>query len=482
MTTKAPKSPGVEAPSESQRFNALISQVMDIEDITWGDPKKDYLVRFRGRLRQDGMSAANLLTSALRGERLAPIVKQADGRDLILLVSDPLTEIVARVFRIQETTWGSGERANFVVRYRGQLVVDSMEAYDRLAEALRPHEVTPLFRQENGLQAVVLMPGVNLVRHSNPWVNLMMFVLTVLSVLWVGVQHAYQGPADAALPQVLRESLGGAVAFAASLLAILLAHEFGHYLAGRYHKTAVTLPYFLPLPLWPFGTLGAFIQLKEAPKNKRVLLDIGVAGPLAGLVVAIPVLLLGLRLSHVEALPLFVPAGQAFSLEGNSLLYLLAKFAVFGEWLPAPHSYGALSPVLYWLRFFFTGLPLPMGGRDVLIHPVAFAGWGGVLVTSLNLIPAGQLDGGHLIYTLLGRQARRLVPVILLGLVGLGMVWSGWWLWAFLIFFLGRSHAEPLDQITPLDARRKAIAILGLVIFILVFTPVPLQIFAGPLV
>ncbi|MCP4418636.1 MAG: site-2 protease family protein, partial [Chloroflexi bacterium] len=187
--------------------------------------------------------------------------------------------------------------------------------------------------------------------------------------------------------EIVRSSLGGALAFAVSLLAILLAHEFGHYLAGRYHKTAVTLPYFLPLPVWPFGTLGAFIQLKEAPKNKRILHDIGVAGPLAGLVVAIPVLLWGLKLSDIGELPLFILDGEFFSLEGNSILYLLAKYAVFGEWLPSPANYGLLSPFEHWVRFFFTGHPLPLGGRDVLIHPVAFAGWGGLLVTSLNLIP-----------------------------------------------------------------------------------------------
>ena len=133
-----------------------------------------------------------------------------------------------------------------------------------------------------------------------------------------------------------------------------------------------------------------------------------------------------------------------------------------------------MSPVLYWIRYFFTGQPFPWGGMDVVISPIAFAGWAGLLVTALNLIPAGQLDGGHVLYVLFGRKARAFLPVILAALVLLGFVWIGWWLWAFLIFLLGRLYAEPLDQITPLDPTRKAVAILGLVIFFLVFTPIPL--------
>jgi membrane-associated protease RseP (regulator of RpoE activity) len=270
--------------------------------------------------------------------------------------------------------------------------------------------------------------------------------------------------------------------FAVSLLAILLAHEFGHYLAARYHKTAVTLPYFLPLPLpTSFGTLGAFIQLKEPPRNKRILLDIGIAGPLAGLVVAIPIVLYGIFLSEVSPIPTVIPAGEGVSLEGNSILYLAAKYLIKGQLLPAPLSYEGVNPFLYWLRFIFTGRPLPLGGTDIFLHPVAWAGWAGLLVTALNLIPAGQLDGGHVLYGLLGRRAQTIVPSILIALVMLGFFWSGWWLWAFLIYFLGRSNAQPLDQITRLDPKRRAVAVLGLVIFVLVFTPLPLQVILGPL-
>jgi membrane-associated protease RseP (regulator of RpoE activity) len=220
--------------------------------------------------------------------------------------------------------------------------------------------------------------------------------------------------------------------------------------------------------------MGAFIQLKEPPKNKRILLDIGIAGPIAGLVVAIPVLILGLSLSQVSYIPASLPPGQGLQIEGNSLIYLFTKFVVFGQLLPEPSSFNGLTPLQYWVQYFFTGKPLPLGGMDVMLHPIAWAGWAGLLVTALNLIPAGQLDGGHVIYVLLGKRATALLPFILFALVLLGFFWSGWWLWAFLIFLLGRFHAEPLDQITTLDPSRQALAVVGLLIFFLVFTPVPL--------
>jgi len=266
--------------------------------------------------------------------------------------------------------------------------------------------------------------------------------------------------------------------FAVSMIAILGAHEFGHYLAGRRHGVHVTLPYFIPLPLSPFGTMGAFINMKEPPKNKRHLLDIGIAGPLAGLVVAVPVLLIGLSLSDLGSLPLASSAEVSYSLEGNSLLYLFVKWISFGRLIPAPVDYGSISPVIYWLRYFFTGQPFPFGGVDVMLHPVAWAGWAGILVTSLNLIPAGQLDGGHMVYVLLGKErARKLWPLVMVFLILMGMVWSGWWLWAGLIFLLGRTYAEPLDQITQLDPPRKTLAVLAFVVFLITFTPVPLAFF-----
>jgi Zn-dependent protease len=394
---------------------------------------------------------------------------------------DPLTQSVSRVLRIEDFTPGD-PKLGYIARYRGHLYSeDTVAAYDQLAALLRPREITPLFRKEGDRHVVLLTQGVRRPSPSKTWVNLVLFALTVVSVFLAGTLYTmggnYDGPPNPGLSTLLPyliQNFGGGLAFAVSLLSILLAHELGHYFAGRYHNTQVTLPYFIPFPLSLFGTMGAFIQLKEPPKNRRILLDIGIAGPIAGLVIAIPVLLLGLSLSTINPIPAQIPRDQFLQIEGNSLLYLLSKFVVFGKLLPEPGSYGGMPPWLYWIRYFFTGQPLPLGGVDVFLHPVAWAGWAGLLVTALNLIPAGQLDGGHVLYVLLGRRVNSILPVILSALVLLGLVWQGWWLWAFLIFMLGRLHAEPLDQITPLDPSRRVVAVIGLVIFILVFTPVPL--------
>jgi Zn-dependent protease len=401
-------------------------------------------------------------------------------------IPEQFTPLVARILQIDDVTTGD-TKDNFVVRYRGRLFNDDSEAaYDQLAEAVRPLNVTPVFRFEDekkgtGRHVIYLRAGVISPKPSNPRTNIILLVLTIFSVLLAGTMYTYDGPMPegwlASIWTLLR-NLGSGLPFAISLMTILLAHEFGHYFAGRYHKTHVTLPYFIPFPFSYFGTMGAFIQMKEIPRNRRHLLDIGIAGPLAGVIVAIPVLLIGLSLSKVDVIPHVIPHGQVFSLEGNSILYLLLKWIVKGELLPAPAVYDIPAP-LYWLRYLFTGYPLPLGGLDVMLHPIAWAGWAGLLVTSLNLIPAGQLDGGHLLYVLMGKRAVKVLPFILAVVILLGFVWQGWWLWAALIFLFGRVYAEPLDLITPLDGRRKLLALVGLIVFVLVFIPVPLIEFLG---
>lgn len=385
--------------------------------------------------------------------------------------TDLLRAAAERVMDIHDTTLGDGNP--YVIRFRGRLRMDSVEAYALVSERFRPLGYTALFRHDGGSHAVLAVKGVVDPPASRIWVNYLMFGLTVLSVLFTGAVYYYEGR----LPPSLIGWLQG-WPFVLSMLGILLAHELGHYFVARYHKVAVTLPYFIPLPiLSPFGTMGAFIMLKSPPTNRRVLLDIGIAGPLAGFVVAVPVLIYGLMTSPVQ--PLTLLPGQGFSLDGNSIIYVLAKLAIFHQFLPVPASYGNLPSWLYMLRYYLLGFPAPVGGRDVLLNQVAWAGWAGLLVTGLNLIPAGQLDGGHALYVLVGQRARRLVPFIIVILVGLGFFWPGWFLWAGLIYFLGRTHAEPLDQITELDPRRKALAVLALVLFLLVITPIPLLIVGG---
>ena len=413
-----------------------------------------------------------------------------------------LNSIVARVFRIDEVTLGDpnpqpliraamprNENKNgltrpgtrpatptYFMRYRGELTRDSIEAYNQLEAALLPYDITPLFRIEDGRQTILLIRGTIHPAPGRTWVNVLLFALTVVSVLFAGAAYGYNGPIpNDFIGQALTviTHIGYGWPFAVSLLAILLAHEFGHYFVGRARGAAISLPYFIPFPFSPLGTMGAFIQMKQLPRNKRALFDLAIAGPLSGLVVAIPVLLFGLSRSTLSNITV-TPGGF---LEGNSLLYLLAKFAIFGKLLPAASNLSGLPLLYHWISYFFTGLPVPVGSLDVMIDQVAWAGWAGLLVTFLNLLPAGQLDGGHLIYTVFGKRVNVILPVILVVTVALGFFWSGWWLWAFLILFMGRSHAEPLDQITQLDPSRKALAMLMLVIFLLVLMPVPMVIF-----
>lgn len=394
--------------------------------------------------------------------------------------TDIVTPLIARYLDIEEVTQGGG-KLPYAMRYSGKLRVESERAHRELNAALKQQKLAVYLREEKGQHIILLAQRPPRPRRSNPWVNLGFFLLTLASVIYTGMQYGLEGELPTTTAGWLA-LVGDGLPFAAALLGILLAHEFGHYLAARHHGTEVSLPYFLPLPapFSPFGTLGAFIQLKEVPRNRKVLFDIGVAGPLAGLLVAIPILLLGLSLSELQPLPAFVAAGDAISLEGNSILYLLAKFTVFGQWLPTPASYGDTAPLLYWLRYLFTGAPTPLGGVDVFLHPVAWAGWAGLLVTSLNLIPVGQLDGGHILYSLIGKRMRILWPFVVLALGILGFFYSGWWMWTFLILFLGQATAEPQDQITPLDPGRKALAIFTIILFFLVFTPLPLSLIMGP--
>ena len=385
-----------------------------------------------------------------------------------------IDNLVTRVLAIEDITLGT-DKTPYLLRYRGRLRQDSELSYDQLAGWLKTYNLTPLFRWDEDQHVILIIPGMPQPKPSNPMINLIMAILTILSVLLVGGTFNSQNVLPSDPFQAFLAIIRDGWPFAVSLMAILGCHEFGHYLVGRHHGVHVTLPYFIPMPVNGIGTMGAFINMKEPPKNRKVLLDIGIAGPLAGLVVAIPVLLIGLSLSQVTRLP-SLPA-STLQMEGNSVLYLLSKFAVFGQLLPSPATFAGINPVLYWLQYFFTGSPAPIGGLDVNLSQVAWAGWIGLLVTAMNLIPAGQLDGGHVLYVLFGRKkARNILPFVLGGLVLLGFFWMGWWLWAALIFLLGRSYAEPLDQITPLDGRRKALAVIGLIVFLLTFSPVPFSI------
>jgi len=239
------------------------------------------------------------------------------------------------------------------------------------------------------------------------------------------------------------------VPFAFTLLAILGTHEFGHYFTARYYGASVSLPYFIPAPppLFLFGTLGAVIRMRSPARDRNSLFDIAVAGPLAGLVVALPALWLGLTWSRVGALP--PGGGMQF---GDSLLMRFATWLVFG--------------------------PVP-SGMDVFVHPVALAGWVGLFVTALNLFPIGQLDGGRIAYALFGPRHRAVSVGTLVALLVLGVVAGSmnWIIFAALVFLLiGFQHAPPLNDLTPVSPARYAVGVLCLVLLVLLIPPVPVQI------
>ncbi|MBN1660915.1 MAG: site-2 protease family protein, partial [Anaerolineae bacterium] len=296
------------------------------------------------------------------------------------LTSKRIVSAVEDLFAVYAITIGTDEDRE-AIRLRGRLLVPSAHAFPEIQSRMRALGYTPFLTSNPEMDAEELtivpgttpdgMPGES---DSRLWVHALLFAATILTTLYVGAGMSDLRPLDDLWWPLLNFWHGWP--FSLSLLSILVAHEMGHYVVNRYHGLAATLPYFIPLPLPEFmgnvlGTLGAVIVSKSRMTNRRVMLDIGAAGPITGLVVAIPVLLIGLSLSHVEPLR----ADQAYLMEGNSVLYLLLKYALFGQWLPT-------------------------GEVDVSIHAVAFAGWAGLLVTSLNLIPAGQLDGGHVLYSL----------------------------------------------------------------------------------
>lgn len=329
------------------------------------------------------------------------------------------------------------------VRLRGRLLVPAHEAFEQLAARLRPLGRTPMLRKaESGTADELLALPVTFGRSKQRvGLALLLFGLTLLSCLFVGAQM----PEEVARLGRINWHLLDGWPFAGGLLAILVTHEFGHYLMARRLGTPTSLPYFIPMPIGPFGTFGAFINMTAPPRNRRHLFLIGVAGPLAGLAVAIPVLLLGLNLSHVQPLP-----SGPYQLEGNSILYAAIKYLMFGKLLPS-------------------------GGEDVFLHPLAFAGWAGLFVTALNLFPAGQLDGGHIVYALLGPKGARIVTwVVLAMLAGLTFFTLDWVLWLVLVFLVSRLQDMPLDSITTLTPGQRALAVFAILVFCLIFTPIPL--------
>jgi hypothetical protein len=357
------------------------------------------------------------------------------------------------------------------------LLQDSEAAYDLIAKRWATHQYTPTLRAFSPQQvALIAQPGLIIPKPSNPLINLVLAILTIISVLFTGAVYALPPAPDCQpyLPQTVGEWLAG-LPMMLALMAILLAHEFGHYFAARYHKIAVTLPYFIPLPLLsPVGTMGAFIQLRAPFKTKKQLFDIGVAGPLGGLIFAIPLTFWGVYSSSVNPM-LENPCGSA--LEGNSIFYLGVKYLVHGQLLPSFNAYANLSAIQEFLLLLGGVVPAESQGQDIFINALAFAAWFGLFVTAINLAPIGQLDGGHVLYCLLGERARWVGLVLIGGVLLAGIFWwTGWLLWGVLVFFvIGPGHPPPLNELAPLGRPRQILAYGMIFLFIILFMPNPLQ-------
>jgi membrane-associated protease RseP (regulator of RpoE activity) len=238
--------------------------------------------------------------------------------------------------------------------------------------------------------------------------------------------------------------MSGGFLFSISLILILGAHEFGHYWASRRNGVRSTLPYFIPAPpIFIAGTFGAFIQIKQVIPNRRVLMEIGCAGPIAGFVVALPVLVYGLSLSHVS--PLLGIEGVNF---GNSLILNVCAELTLGVDPQSPDF-------------------------NIHLHPIAFAGWIGMLVTSLNLIPIGQLDGGHIVFALSPKQHKLMGRLFFVALFPLGYFWTGWFFWALMIVLVGFKTVPLSDDTEELGTLHKLLGVVSIVIFLVTFIPVP---------
>ncbi len=250
------------------------------------------------------------------------------------------------------------------------------------------------------------------------WIHILLFVFTVAST-W----------------------LTGGADYSVTLMVILLGHEMGHYLMSQKYGMKCSLPYFLPFPLSPFGTLGAVIRMESHLSSRKALFDTGAAGPLTGFCLSIPAIMIGLRLSEV------VPASEEGARLAAPLLFSFIQHLVMGRIAE---------------------------GYEVMVHPIGYAGWVGLFVTSLNLLPVGQLDGGHVVYAVFGKRSRSFFFITLAVMIFITVFYNpGWLLLIVLIILFGFRHPAPLDDETPLDGRRKWMGGIVFAIFVLSFTPAP---------
>lgn len=273
----------------------------------------------------------------------------------------------------------------------------------------------------------------------NPATNVMLFLLTVVTTLLAGSFLEGGNPFDRI------EDLAMGLPFSFTLLAIIGCHEFGHYFMCKKHGVAATLPYFIPAPppIFPIGTLGAVIKIRAPITNNRTLFDIGVGGPIAGLIVAIPALFIGLDMSEIREIDT-----EGSLIFGNPIIMKIISRIVFGE-IPE--------------------------GFDIYINSIAIAGWVGLIVTAFNLLPIGQLDGGHIAYALLGKRQAWLGYIVFFALFPLSLLWAGWVFLIFISLLIRIRHPIGITNLEPLDIRRKILGVVCLVMFVVCFMPIPIK-------
>jgi membrane-associated protease RseP (regulator of RpoE activity) len=339
------------------------------------------------------------------------------------------------------------------VQFTGHLKGQSEEMFRRIREAFAHDPVTPMLLEgeENDVR-VVLLPRQQTEPESKPdnWaLHWGLFFATIATTTWAGALDAGVN----LLTHPERFAVG--LPYSLGLLLILGSHELGHYFTAKFHHIRVTPPYFIPVP-FALGTFGAFIKIKSLTPDRRALFDVAVAGPLAGLVFAIPALLIGLRFSEV------IPGG-----------------ADFGPGLREGGVNVGSSILLAFLANISLGAPV-IPGAHLVLHPLAFAGWLGLIVTALNLLPIGQLDGGHISHALFGSRAARAISVV--GMFSLFLlalfVWPGLMFWAFIVFFIaGVRDAPAANDLTPVGPRRVLLGLFSFLLLLLIIVPVPESLF-----
>lgn len=285
-------------------------------------------------------------------------------------------------------------------------------------------------------------------------IHLILFILTVVTTILAGIQLSiidYTALINMGIVAYFRNNPGiilSGVSYSFAILLILGFHEMGHFYHSRKYGVNATLPYFIPAPPFIFivGTFGAVIKIKSPINFRKPLVEIGAAGPIASFLLSIPVTIIGLKLSRIVTA---VPADSSIVF-GESIIFRLLSQLVFGNSLP-PNS-------------------------SIFMHPLAFAGWFGFFATALNLIPIGQLDGGHLAYALLGKNFNKFSRLIFFIIIPLGILWPGWFIWAIMLIFLGIKHPRVYDDNKPLTPREILLIGANIIIFILCFIPRPVYI------